>query len=244
MFKTNDVYLLNVYNRYVDGEDINIEEIIDYFFKKPIKISSIEVLLCNFKRELLKVRDSEQVKKLFAPEYIRTEKKNIESNSYHSRNTIKIPRNIVLEFLNLLKSTNYADLFIGLSIACGRRFSELLELNPIETSRPYYMLFKGQLKCKKPIEYEIPLLVSFRDFNIAFEKFKMLKPDISKKSIQNTIRQKLKKYNLKVHDLRRIYAAEFYERSDKSRPVSLVFQEILGHQNDSTSTSYNVIIFS
>ena len=245
-FVTKDSYLQSVYDAYKQGLPVQTDEIIDHFVQKNIGKPSKVGQLSAFKTHLKNIRESPEVSKLYMIPEIRDETNKIREDSFNNRETIQIKRSLVKKLLKLLKHEDYAQIYVGLLLASGRRISEIIHLDLIKNDKNS-ILFKGQLKTKNPEAYVVPLLVSFNAFKTAFERARELSKGVTEKKVQQKIRDALlfesKNKQLTVHSLRAVYATEMYQRSDKTQLRSNFIKRLLGHSDNTSSVNYDKVNF-
>lgn len=142
-----------------------------------------------------------------------------------------------------IRSDNLGKLFVAIMLASGRRFSEIVKtasFTPVKNN-PYAAIFTGQLKKSGPSEpYEIPLLVPYELFERAFLKFKNM---IKGKTFHSASAGKYVKSisgipTLKVHDLRRLYLAIAFHKTNSKQSLNRFAEKILGHEGAETSVAY------
>lgn len=245
-YVTKDDYLRKVYDNYLQGNTLNVDELIQHYLNKNVSNPTKISMISKFKGILKQIRKSPELDVLFLPKDIRDEVKQLNIDSFNNRQTIKIKRSLVRKLLKLLKSDDYPQIYIGLLLASGRRISELLNLDLIKHDKKS-ILFRGQLKSKTKEEYIVPLLCSFDAFQKAFYRANEKSQGLPEKRIQDKIRLALlvetRNKEITVHSLRAIYSTELYERSDKIELRSNFFRDILGHSSSTVSIHYDRVNF-
>src|SRR5690348_12155061 len=77
---------------------------------------------------------------------------------HENQQFIKDPDVIVAKGTELLSSEQWPDVAAGLAVCTGRRLTEVLKTAQFEQKSAYSVLFKGQLKAKGAVTFEIPTL--------------------------------------------------------------------------------------
>ena len=77
---------------------------------------------------------------------------------HENQQFIKDPDVIVAKGTALLSSEQWPDVAVGLAVCTGRRLTEVLKTAQFERKSAYSVLFKGQLKAKGDVTFEIPTL--------------------------------------------------------------------------------------
>jgi len=131
------------------------------------KASSLRVPMTDTRNEI-KLRVSDQAKQETALRFLNFSEAewttmNVGSDDalkerHEDQQFISNPDAIVAKGSELLASEQWPDIAVGLAVSTGRRLTELLKTAEFEQKTAYSVLFKGQLKAKGEVTFEIPTL--------------------------------------------------------------------------------------
>lgn len=262
----NEPFIQNVIKLYPDEFDAN--SIIEYYNNKislrtgkPItngsKVNQISVLKKNLKQiknipELVHLRVDKSIENDVKTNQIKQlEKKHM--------NQLVIPTasQFIKNTLEGLHSKRIEDLYPALLLASGRRPTELYLMKSFRKgNKDNEIIFKDQLKKRndETMKYTIQLLVDVKTFRKALKNFHKL-VDVDSLSSEE-IYKKYSKQNadimlyfsamneikLKASDMRRIYVAELYRRTDKKISFNYFVMKFLGHSDMNSSLNYTTVL--
>jgi len=194
-----------------------------------------------------------------ADEYLDDYSENVSFRNYNKRKIYDIEG-----YLNtakkLLYANSYYDRIIGLCVLTGRRSAEIgcsASFEPLVDEG--YLLFSGQLKTKDRgvmPAYKIPVFANFYDLQQSLNSIRKDRPNLLNNptkfnsSVATELSKRVKKHlneyvegNIKVKDLRAIYATLAYEQYLKSCTDDFAtishnayFSKILGHREKDLAT--------
>ena len=266
MFYDKEPFLQQVINQY--PAVFNPNEILEYFKNKvsmrnlkPIADNTKVSQLSIFKKVLKKIKDIPELKLLTIPELtdkVNKRQQEIRDAKHDVMLTIPNSTEFIKKTLEGLYSNNFNELYPALLLATGRRACEIYYLKEqrIKIIEDDEYLFKHQLKKRMfdNKEYIIKLLAPRKALNSAIRRFRKivgkfdkLKPEELNAKFKNHNLNAMKSFGnrfgmkLKTSDLRRIYVAELYRRSNTEMSYNLWIKNYLGHDNLETSLNYSTV---
>jgi integrase len=250
--------------KYKDGETINVDEIIQYFIDKPIKDSSKVSQLSAFKRELKNIRYTPELELLKMPrriaEKVLTEQRKRRDAKHENVLIIHNSKKIIADILQGITSKNFDKLYPALLLASGRRSIEVYMMKPVNTddNTSTTFLFRNQLKKRNQNhnDYIIELLIPVKEFNKGLKNLQELVRVNTQTKTPAELSKLFRKANanamlklssrlgisLKASDLRRIYVAELFRRSNSNKSFNAWIKTYLGHDHLETSLNYSTLL--
>jgi hypothetical protein len=113
---------------------------------------------------------------------------------HENQQFIRDPDAIVARGTTLLKSEHWPDLAVGIALCTGRRVTEVLKTAELAPKTAYSVLFRGQLKAKGAVEFEIPTLAPAADVLQAVERLRSLvdATDMEKRAVAYKLSQSVR----------------------------------------------------
>lgn len=189
------------------------EPILKYFEERYPNISSRQVKLSQFKKELMLKTDVEGFKNgyeynvsmrklkkqsVLLPQEIRNLRLDVELQQKIKEKqldslTTKVNNNLILkdsekffkEILDGLKSKTFDKLLPALLLVSGRRTTEILKTASFGKTKKGWIEFNGKLKSANKDGYTIPLLVRSSTFKKALKQLRVLVPEIVEDNLSN-----------------------------------------------------------
>ena len=165
------------------------------------------------------------------------------------------PDTLIIKARDLLNSTSYLNIALGLMLLTGRRSTEVLKTGVLSVLSDKSVMFAGQLKTKgsdnaQTSPYEIPVLTTSQTAVDSLAKlrelrvFSGLSNDQVHSKVNKSLNESVKRHFgalvplVKLKDLRSAYATichDFYCPDHISQTA--YFAQILGHSNEDLTTA-------